>query len=65
MKQIVSGIVLISVSVVGFNWWDMLLSSTNIHEAQYSLFLYSIPYILSFILGLIGVKKTREYEKTV
>ncbi len=26
MKQIVSGIILILVSVVGFNWWDSLLN---------------------------------------
>ncbi|WP_408009618.1 hypothetical protein ACJROX_04770 [Pseudalkalibacillus sp. A8] len=62
--------------MVGFNWWDTLLSSTKIHEAQSSLFLYSMPYILSFILGLIGVssitfgmtsykKDESEYEKTV
>ncbi|WP_261130045.1 hypothetical protein [Bacillus sp. Marseille-Q3570] len=55
MKQIISGIILILVSVVGFNWWDTLLSSTKIHEAQSTLFFYSVPYILSFMLAIIGV----------
>ncbi|WP_349409704.1 hypothetical protein [Pseudalkalibacillus sp. SCS-8] len=55
MKQIITGIALIALSFVSFNWWDAVVGSASIAEAQSSLFVYILPYALSFVSGMIGI----------
>ena len=55
MKQIITGITLIALSFISFNWWDAVVGSASIVEAQESLFVYILPYALSFVFGMVGL----------
>ncbi|MGM7700256.1 hypothetical protein ACSVDE_00955 [Pseudalkalibacillus sp. Hm43] len=58
MKNIITGIILIALSFVSFNWWDAVVGSASIVETQSSLFVYILPYVLSFVFGGIGLTTT-------
>lgn len=58
MKNIITGIILIALSFISFNWWDAVVGSASIVEAQTSLFVYILPYVISFVFGGIGLTTT-------
>lgn len=55
MKNILSGITLIVITFLGFNWWDDVVGSKSLVEEQSSLFIYIAPYALTLIIAIIGL----------
>ncbi|MCF6136271.1 hypothetical protein [Pseudalkalibacillus berkeleyi] len=58
MKNIITGIILIALSFISFNWWDGVVGSASIVESQTSLFVYILPYAASFVFGMVGLTTT-------